>query len=431
MPNVTVVGAQWGDEGKGKIVDWLSEKADVIVRFQGGHNAGHTLVVNGITYKLKLLPSGIVRKNKISIIGNGVVVDPWALLDEIKQIEKQGIKITEKNLYIAENATLILPLHSEHDRIREDAKKTDKIGTTRRGIGPAYEDKVGRRGIRLMDLKNKASLSKKIDMILFHHNSIRKGLNTKLVNKKKLMNDLKKISLKILKYSKPTWKKINEFKKKKKTIVFEGAQGMLLDIDHGTYPFVTSSNTVAGAAATGSGCGPDTINYILSIVKAYTTRVGEGPFPTELKNAIGNQIGKKGKEFGTVTNRKRRCGWFDAVLVKQSCTISGTKGIALTKIDVLDELKDLYVCVAYKLNGKKIDYFPSSLEDQTRAKPVYKKFNGWLTNTSGTKKWKDLPRNAQKYIKFIKSYCGVKISSISTSPRREDTILLENPFKKN
>jgi len=431
MPNVTVVGAQWGDEGKGKIVDWLSEKADVIVRFQGGHNAGHTLVVNGITYKLKLLPSGIVRKNKISIIGNGVVVDPWALLDEIKQIEKQGIKITEKNLYIAENATLILPLHSELDRIREDAKNTDKIGTTRRGIGPAYEDKVSRRGIRLMDLKNKASLSKKIDMILFHHNSIRKGLNTKLVNKKKLMNDLKKISLKILKYSKPTWKKINEFKKKKKTIVFEGAQGMLLDIDHGTYPFVTSSNTVAGAAATGSGCGPDTINYILSIVKAYTTRVGEGPFPTELKNAIGNQIGKKGKEFGTVTNRKRRCGWFDAVLVKQSCTISGTKGIALTKIDVLDELKDLYVCVAYKLNGKKIDYFPSSLEDQTRAKPVYKKFNGWLTNTSGTKKWKDLPRNAQKYIKFIKSYCGVKISSISTSPRREDTILLENPFKKN
>ena len=431
MPNVTVVGAQWGDEGKGKIVDWLSEKADVIVRFQGGHNAGHTLVVNGITYKLKLLPSGIVRKNKISIIGNGVVVDPWALLDEIKQIEKQGIKITEKNLYIAENATLILPLHSELDRIREDAKNTDKIGTTRRGIGPAYEDKVGRRGIRLMDLKNKASLSKKIDMILFHHNSIRKGLNTKLVNKKKLMNDLKKISLKILKYSKPTWKKINEFKKKKKTIVFEGAQGMLLDIDHGTYPFVTSSNTVAGAAATGSGCGPDTINYILSIVKAYTTRVGEGPFPTELKNAIGNQIGKKGKEFGTVTNRKRRCGWFDAVLVKQSCTISGTKGIALTKIDVLDELKDLYVCVAYKLNGKKIDYFPSSLEDQTRAKPVYKKFNGWLTNTSGTKKWKDLPRNAQKYIKFIKSYCGVKISIISTSPRREDTILLENPFKKN
>ena len=431
MPNVTVVGAQWGDEGKGKIVDWLSEKADVIVRFQGGHNAGHTLVVNGTTYKLKLLPSGIVRKNKISIIGNGVVVDPWALLDEIKQIEKQGIKINEKNLYIAENATLILPLHSELDRIREDTKNTDKIGTTRRGIGPAYEDKVGRRGIRLMDLKNKINLSKKIDIILFHHNSIRKGLNVKLVNKKKLMDDLKKISSKILKYSKPAWKKIDELKKKKKIIVFEGAQGMLLDIDHGTYPFVTSSNTVAGAASAGAGCGPDTIDYILSIVKAYTTRVGEGPFPTELKNKIGNQIGKKGKEFGTVTNRKRRCGWFDAVLVKQSCTISGTKGIALTKIDVLDELNELYICVAYKLNGKKIDYFPSSLQDQTKVKPVYKKFNGWLSNTSGIQKWKDLPQNAKKYINFIKDYCGVKISSISTSPRREDTILLENPFKKN
>ena len=430
MPNVTVVGAQWGDEGKGKIVDWLSEKADVIVRFQGGHNAGHTLVVDGITYKLKLLPSGIVRKNKISIIGNGVVIDPWALLEEIKQIEKLGVKITSKNLYIAENATLILPLHRELDGIREDTKNTDKIGTTRRGIGPAYEDKVGRRGIRVMDLNNKKNLSKKIDMILFHHNSIRKGLKKKLVSKKKILEDLNKISFQILKYSKPVWKKIDEFKKKNKTIVFEGAQGMLLDIDHGTYPFVTSSNTVAGAAAAGSGCGPDTINYILGIVKAYTTRVGEGPFPTELNNEIGNKIGKKGKEFGTVTNRKRRCGWFDAVLVKQSCTISGTKGIALTKIDVLDEHKDLYICTAYKLNGKKIDYFPSSLQDQTKVKPVYKKFSGWLTNTSGIKRWKDLPKNTQKYIKFIENYCNVKISSISTSPKREDTILLENPFKK-
>jgi adenylosuccinate synthase len=431
MSNVTVVGAQWGDEGKGKIVDWLSEKADVIVRFQGGHNAGHTLVVDNITYKLKLLPSGIVRKSKVSIIGNGVVIDPWALIDEIKQIEKLGIKITSKNLYIAENAILILPLHGELDGIREDAKNTDKIGTTRRGIGPAYEDKVGRRGIRVMDLANKKILSKKIDMILFHHNSIRKGLKKKLINKKKLLNDLIKISPKILKYSKPVWKKIDEFKKKNKTIVFEGAQGMLLDIDHGTYPFVTSSNTVAGAASAGSGCGPDTINYILGIVKAYTTRVGEGPFPTELRNEIGNKIGQKGKEFGTVTNRKRRCGWFDAVLVKQSCTISGTKGIALTKIDVLDEIKDLYICVAYKINGKKIDYFPSSLQDQIKVKPVYKRFNGWLTNTSGIKKWNKLPKNAQKYIKFIKDYCGVRISSISTSPKREDTILLENPFKKN
>ncbi len=429
MPNVTVVGTQWGDEGKGKIVDWLAEKADVIVRFQGGHNAGHTLVVNGITYKLKLLPSGIVRKNKISIIGNGVVIDPWALLDEIKQIEKLGIKITNKNLYIAENATLILPLHKELDGIREDAKNTDKIGTTRRGIGPAYEDKVGRRAIRVMDLANKTNLSKKIEMLLTHHNSIRKGLNKKLINKKKIIDDLSQISSKILKYSKPVWKKINEFKKKKKIIVFEGAQGMLLDVDHGTYPFVTSSNTVAGAASAGSGCGPETINYILGIVKAYTTRVGEGPFPTELKNEIGKKIGKKGKEFGTVTNRKRRCGWFDAVLVKQSCIISGTRGIAITKIDVLDELKDLYICVGYKLNGKKIDYFPSSFHDQTKVKPVYKKFNGWLTNTSGIKKWNDLPKNAQKYVRFIKDYCGVKISSISTSPKREDTILLENPFK--
>jgi len=427
--NVAVIGAQWGDEGKGKIVDWLSEKADVIIRFQGGHNAGHTLVVDGVTYKLKLLPSGIVRKNKISIIGNGVVIDPWALLDEIKKIKKLGIKITDKNLYIAENAMIILPLHRELDGIREDAKNTDKIGTTRRGIGPAYEDKVGRRGIRVIDLANKENLSKKIDMVLFHHNSIRKGLKQKQINKKKLMNDLNNISPKILKYTKPVWKKIYDFKKKKKTIVFEGAQGMLLDVDHGTYPFVTSSNTVAGSAFAGSGCGLDTINYILGIVKAYTTRVGEGPFPTELKNEIGNKIGKKGKEFGTVTNRKRRCGWFDAVLVKQSCIISGITGIALTKIDVLDELDFLYVCIAYKLNGKKIDYFPSSSKDQIKVKPIYKKFNGWLENTSGIKKWKELPKNTQKYIKFIKNYCGVKISSVSTSPKREDTILLENPFR--
>ena len=429
MSNVAVVGAQWGDEGKGKIVDWLSEKADVIVRFQGGHNAGHTLVIDNITYKLKLLPSGIVRKNKISIIGNGVVIDPWALLDEIKQMKNLGIKISNENLFIAENATLILPLHKELDGMREDSKNTDKIGTTRRGIGPAYEDKVGRRGIRLMDLANRENLSKKIDMMSFHHNSIRKAFGKKILNKKKLINDLSKISSKILKYSKPIWKKIDEFKKKNKTILFEGAQGILLDVDHGTYPFVTSSNTVAGASLVGTGCGPDTINYILGIVKAYTTRVGEGPFPTELKNAIGKKIGERGKEFGTVTNRKRRCGWFDAVLVKQSCIISGVNGIAFTKIDVLDEFKDLYICVAYKLNGKKIDYFPSALQDQIKAKPIYKRMNGWLKNTRGVKKWKDLPLNAQKYISFIKEFCGIKISSISTSPKREDTILLKNPFK--
>jgi len=429
MSNVVVVGSQWGDEGKGKIVDWLSEKADVVARFQGGHNAGHTLVVNNITYKLKLLPSGIVRKNKISIIGNGVVIDPWALLDEIKQVKKLGIKITNKNLYIAENATLILPQHKELDGIREDVKNIDKIGTTRRGIGPAYEDKVGRRAIRVMDLANKKNLSKRIDMMLFHHNSIRKSLGKSKINKRKLINDLTKISSKILKYAKPVWKKLEEFKKKKKIILFEGAQGVLLDVDHGTYPFVTSSNTVAGEASAGTGCGPNTINYILGIVKAYTTRVGEGSFPTELKNEIGNKIGRRGKEFGTVTNRKRRCGWFDAVLVKQSCAISGINGIALTKIDVLDEFKNLYICVAYRLNGKKIDYFPSSLHDQIRVQPIYKRFDGWLKNTKGIKKWKHLPKNAKKYINFIKNYCGVKMSSISTSPKREDTILLENPFK--
>lgn len=429
MSNVVVIGSQWGDEGKGKIVDWLSEKADVVARFQGGHNAGHTLVVNNITYKLKLLPSGIVRKNKISIIGNGVVIDPWALLDEIKQVKKLGIKITNKNLYIAENATLILPQHKELDGIREDVKNIDKIGTTRRGIGPAYEDKVGRRAIRVMDLANKKNLSKRIDMMLFHHNSIRKSLGKSKINKRKLINDLTKISSKILKYSKPVWKKLEEFKKKKKIILFEGAQGVLLDVDHGTYPFVTSSNTVAGEASAGTGCGPNTINYILGIVKAYTTRVGEGSFPTELKNEIGNKIGRRGKEFGTVTNRKRRCGWLDAVLVKQSCAISGINGIALTKIDVLDEFKNLYICVAYRLNGKKIDYFPSSLHDQIRVQPIYKRFDGWLKNTKGIKKWKHLPKNAKKYINFIKNYCGVKMSSISTSPKREDTILLENPFK--
>ena len=430
MSNVAVVGSQWGDEGKGKIVDWLSEKADVVVRFQGGHNAGHTLIVDNITYKLNLLPSGVVRKNKISIIGNGVVIDPWALLNEIKEIDKLGVKINNENLYIAENATLILPLHKELDEIREDSKNTDKIGTTRKGIGPAYEDKIGRRGIRVMDLANEKNLSRKIDTMLFHHNSIRKGLGKKTVNKDQLMKKLLKISSEILKYSRPIWKKLEEFKKEKKTILFEGAQGVLLDVDHGTYPFVTSSNTVAGAALIGSGCGLDAINYILGIVKAYTTRVGEGPFPTELNNEIGKKIGEKGKEFGTVTNRKRRCGWFDAVLVKQSCIISGTKGIALTKIDVLDGFKDVYICIAYKLNGKKIDYFPSGLQDQFKAKPIYKRMNGWLTSTRGIKKWKKLPKNAQKYITFIKNFCGVKISSISTSPKREDTIFLEDPFER-
>ena len=430
MKNIVVVGSQWGDEGKGKIVDWLSEQADVVIRFQGGHNAGHTLVIDGVTYKLRLLPSGIVRKNKISIIGNGVVVDPWALLEEIDEIKLKGVEVNVNNFILSEAANLILPFHREMDEIREDAAGKSKIGTTRRGIGPAYEDKVGRRSIRVMDLRSEKSLDQRLESVLVHHNAIRKGLGKKIFEKEKLKSDLLKIAPKILKFSKPVWLKIDEYKKQKKRILFEGAQGVLLDVDHGTYPYVTSSNTVASSAATGSGCGPNSINYVLGITKAYTTRVGEGPFPTELKNEIGHKIGKKGKEFGTVTNRKRRCGWFDAVLVKQSCIISGTKGIALTKIDVLDELKDIYVCVAYRLNGKKIDYFPSSLQDQTKVKPIYKKFNGWLENTSGIKKWENLPKNAKKYIRYIKDYCGVKISSISTSPRREDTILLENPFKK-
>jgi adenylosuccinate synthase len=429
MSNVAIIGAQWGDEGKGKIVDWLSEKADVVVRFQGGHNAGHTLVINNTTYKLKLLPSGIVRKNKISIIGNGVVIDPWALLDEIEQMENLGIKINDGNLFIAENATLILPFHKELDGIREDSKDIDKIGTTRRGIGPAYEDKAGRRGIRVMDLANEKQLSKKIDTILFHHNSIRKGLGKKTVDKAALMKKLIKISSTILKFSKPVWKKIKELKEKNKTILFEGAQGVLLDVDHGTYPYVTSSNTVVGASLAGSGCGLDIINYVLGIVKAYTTRVGEGPFPTELKDEVGKKIGEKGKEFGTVTNRKRRCGWLDAVLVKQSCVISGINGIALTKIDVLDEFKEIYICVAYELHGKEIDYFPGALQDQIEVKPIYKRMDGWLKNTKGIKKWDELPLNAQKYISFIEDFCEVKISSISTSPSREDSILIEDPFK--
>jgi len=429
MSNVVVIGSQWGDEGKGKIVDWLSEKADVIVRFQGGHNAGHTLVIDGKIYKLNLLPSGIVRKNKISVIGNGVVIDPWALLDEIKNMEILGIKINSENLYIAENANLILPFHKELDGIREDSKDTDKIGTTRRGIGPAYEDKVGRRAIKVIDLSDDKNLSKKIDGALFHHNSIRKGLGKEVIDKNKLLSELIAISKNILKYSKPIWKNLEKFKKQKKKILFEGAQGSLLDIDHGTYPFVTSSNTVAGQALVGSGCGPNTINYVLGVVKAYTTRVGEGPFPTELNNEIGEKISEKGKEFGTVTNRKRRCGWLDAVLVKQSCTISGITGIALTKIDVLDELDEINICIAYDLNGKKIDYFPSALSDQLKIKPIYKKMKGWKKNISGIKKWNKLPKNAKSYISFIEKYCGVKISSISTSPKREDSILIVDPFK--
>ncbi len=428
MKNVVVVGSQWGDEGKGKIVDWLSSEADVVVRFQGGHNAGHTLVINGVTYKLRLLPSGIVRKNKISIIGNGVVVDPWALLDEINEIKEKGVDVDENNLIISEAANLILPFHKEMDEIREDSAGKAKIGTTRRGIGPAYEDKIGRRSIRVMDLVSESNLDHRLETVLIHHNAIRKGLGKKIYEKEQLKKDLLKIAPIILKFSQPVWKKLDEFKSKGKKILFEGAQGILLDVDHGTYPFVTSSNTVASSAATGTGCGVDTINYVLGITKAYTTRVGEGPFPTELKDEIGEILGKRGKEFGTVTSRKRRCGWFDGVLVRQTIKISGINGIALTKLDVLDELDEIKMCVGYELKGKKIDYLPAAVEDQIQVKPVYKNFKGWKSSTQGIKSFKDLPKNAQVYIQSLEKFIETKVASISTSPERKDTILIENPF---
>ena len=428
MKNVVVVGSQWGDEGKGKIVDWLSDQADIVVRFQGGHNAGHTLVIDGVTYKLRLLPSGIVRKNKISIIGNGVVVDPWALLEEIKEIKSKGVDVNKDNFIISESANLILPFHREMDEIREEAARKNKIGTTRRGIGPAYEDKVGRRSIRVMDLRSESNLDHRLETVLLHHNAIRKGLGKKIYKKDDLKKELLKIAPEILKYSQPVWLKIDEFKKKKKKILFEGAQGILLDVDHGTYPFVTSSNTVAASAAIGSGCGPNTIHYVLGITKAYTTRVGEGPFPTELNDKIGKLLGSRGKEFGTVTSRKRRCGWFDGVLVRQAITISGINGIALTKLDVLDELEKIKICVQYELDGKKIDYLPAAVEDQIKIKPIYKTFPGWKSSTSGIKNIEKLPENAKKYISAVEDFIGAKISSISTSPEREDTILLENPF---
>jgi adenylosuccinate synthase len=429
MRNIVVVGSQWGDEGKGKIVDWLSEQADVVIRFQGGHNAGHTLVIDGVTYKLRLLPSGIVRKNKISIIGNGVVVDPWALIDEINEIKLKGVEVNVNNFMISEAANLILPFHREMDEIREDAAGKGKIGTTRRGIGPAYEDKVGRRSIRVMDLRSEKNLDKRLELVLAHHNAVRKGLGKNIFEKDKLKSDLLKIAPQILQFSQPVWLKIDEFKKKNKKILFEGAQGILLDVDHGTYPYVTSSNTVASSAATGSGCGVNSINYVLGITKAYTTRVGEGPFPTELKNEIGEILGTRGKEFGTVTSRKRRCGWFDGVLVRQTIKISGIDGIALTKLDVLDELDEIKMCIKYELNGKNIDYLPAAAEDQLKIKPIYETFKGWKTPTNGIKDKNALPENAKKYINAVEHFIGAKISSISTSPERDDTILIENPFE--
>jgi len=429
MKNVVVVGSQWGDEGKGKIVDWLSSEADVVVRFQGGHNAGHTLVIDKKVFKLRLLPSGIVRKGKISILGNGVVIDPWALLSEIEEIKKQGVDVAPENFMISESASLILPFHQEMDEIREDAAGKGKIGTTRRGIGPCYEDKVGRRSIRVMDLRSESNLDNRLENVLLHHNAIRKGLNKKIYEKDKLKKELLKIAPEILKFAQPVWLKLDQFNEDRKKILFEGAQGILLDVDHGTYPYVTSSNTVPAMAATGSGLGPDKINYVLGITKAYTTRVGSGPFPTELEDEIGESLGRRGKEFGTVTARKRRCGWFDGVLVRQAIKISGINGIALTKLDVLDELDEIKMCVGYELNGKKIDYLPAASEDQFNIKPIYKIFPGWKAKTQGIRNLKDLPDKALRYIHALEDFIEARISSISTSPEREDTILVEDPFK--
>jgi adenylosuccinate synthase len=429
MKNVVVVGSQWGDEGKGKIVDWLSSEADVVVRFQGGHNAGHTLVINKKVFKLRLLPSGIVRKGKTSILGNGVVIDPWALLNEIAEIKKQGVEVNPENFMISESASLILPFHQEMDEIREDAAGEGKIGTTRRGIGPCYEDKVGRRSIRVMDLRSESNLDNRLKNVLLHHNAIRKGLNKKTYEKEDLKKELLRIAPEILKFAQPVWLKLYQFNNDRKKILFEGAQGILLDVDHGTYPYVTSSNTVPAMAATGSGSGPNKIDYILGITKAYTTRVGSGPFPTELEDEIGESLGKRGKEFGTVTARKRRCGWFDGVLVKQTIKISGINGIALTKLDVLDELEEIKMCVGYELNGKQIDYLPATSEDQFNIKPIYKTFPGWKSKTQGIRNLKDLPDKALRYIHALEDFIGARISSISTSPEREDTILVEDPFK--
>jgi adenylosuccinate synthase len=429
MANVVVVGAQWGDEGKGKIVDWLSERADVVVRFQGGHNAGHTLVIGNQTYKLSLLPSGVVRKGKLGVIGNGVVVDPWALTDEIERLKQQGVAVSPQNLRIAENATLILPLHRELDIVREAAAGAGKIGTTGRGIGPAYEDKVGRRAIRVQDLKNLATLGPKVDRILVHHNALRRGLSQPEIGKDALMAELAQIGPKILPYMEVTWELLDRERRAGKRILFEGAQGALLDIDHGTYPFVTSSNTVAAQAATGSGIGPGAVGYVLGIAKAYTTRVGSGPFPTELTDDIGELLGRKGHEFGVVTGRKRRCGWFDACLVRQMAKVAGIDGIALTKLDVLDGLAELKVCVGYRLDGERIDRLPAGHNAQARVSPIYETFSGWTQSTRGARSWASLPAEAVKYVRHIEELIERPVTLMSTSPEREDTILMKDPFE--
>jgi len=429
MANVVVVGSQWGDEGKGKIVDWLSEQADVVVRFQGGHNAGHTLVIDGKTYKLSLLPSGVVRPNKLSVVGNGVVLDPRALLEEIGRLESQGVAITPDNLQIAENVTLILPLHQELDALRENSNSGVKIGTTKRGIGPAYEDKVGRRAIRLMDLADLDSLNKKIEGLLAHHNALRRGNGLDEIDAKSVYDHLAALAPKVLPYMATVWQLLDGKRREGKRILFEGAQGTLLDVDHGTYPYVTSSNTVAGQAAAGSGMGPNAIDFVLGICKAYTTRVGEGPFPTEQDNETGKTLGTRGHEFGTVTGRPRRCGWFDAVLVRQTAKTSGINGLALTKLDILDTFKEIKVCVAYKLDGRQIDYLPASSSAQARLEPVYETVEGWAGQTAGARSWADLPAQAIKYVRRIEELVDCPVALLSTSPEREDTILVQNPFE--
>ena len=429
MANVVVVGAQWGDEGKGKIVDWLSERADVIARFQGGHNAGHTLVVDGVTYKLHALPSGVVRGGKLSVIGNGVVMDPWHLVKEIETVHAQGVEISPATLMIAENTPLILPVHGELDRAREAQISVAKIGTTGRGIGPAYEDKVGRRAIRVADLADPATLEARVDRLLLHHNTLRRGLGMEEVDRAGLIAKLQEIAPEILKYAAPVWKVLNEKRKAGKRILFEGAQGALLDIDFGTYPFVTSSNVLAGQASAGTGIGPNSIDFVLGIVKAYTTRVGEGPFPTELFDADGQRLGERGHEFGTTTGRKRRCGWFDAVLVRQTCATSGVTGISLTKLDVLDGFETLKICVGYELDGERLEYLPTAADQQARCTPIYEEMQGWSESTEGAKSWNDLPANAIKYVKRIEELIECPVALLSTSPKREDTILVTDPFQ--
>jgi adenylosuccinate synthase len=429
MANVVVVGSQWGDEGKGKIVDWLSEQADIVVRFQGGHNAGHTLVIDGTTYKLSLLPSGVVRQGKLSVIGNGVVLDPQALIEEIDRLGSQGVKVTPESLQIAENVALILPLHRELEAIREGDGSASRIGTTKRGIGPAYEDKVGRRAIRLMDLADLQGLAMKVDRLLTHHNALRRGYGLAPIDGSALQDELARVAPRVLPYMASVWSLLDEKRREGRRILFEGAQGALLDIDHGTYPYVTSSNTVAAQAATGSGLGPGAIGYVLGICKAYTTRVGEGPFPTEQNNEIGRLIGDRGREFGTVTGRRRRCGWFDAVLVRQTVRTSGINGLALTKLDILDGLDTIQVCTGYRLDGREVDYLPAGESAQARVEPIYETIEGWKEQTACARSWAELPAQAIKYVRRIEELIGCPVALLSTSPEREDTILVQNPFE--